>query len=290
MRVGITDYCTEEFMNEPYFMKEITFNGEKEKSVNPGEFFCTDIMRLAPQSGEYIYLEIAFSGNKIPYHEESIITSFVLKDGKWKSSKFHPFASMIGCDRGVKGRIAFLGDSITQGIGTEFNSYAHWNSIFADNIGTDYAYWNLGLGFGRAEDAASNGAWLFKAKQNDIIIVCYGVNDILMGYTEDEIKHSLNVIVNKLKDNGRKVIIQTIPPFNYEGEKIDMWKHLNNYIKDEISKKTEFVFDCTKLLGKSDMAPHIAQYGGHPNANGCKIWGDALSEMFKRYYTSDKCK
>lgn len=33
------------------------------------------------------------------------------------------FAGMIGCDRKVSAKIAYFGDSITQGIGTKENSY-----------------------------------------------------------------------------------------------------------------------------------------------------------------------
>ncbi len=282
VRIGIVDFCNEKIMNEPHYMQDVTFGGKIEKTVNPGEIFCTDKVKLSPKKGEYICLEIAFSGAMIPNHEESIIPSFVFENGEWIPSKTHPFASMIGCDRKVKRRIAFIGDSITQGIGTDINSYAHWNSIVAENIGTDYAYWNLGLGYGRADDAATDGAWLFKAKQNDVVVVCYGVNDILQGYSAESIKNNLNTIVDKLNNNCRKVIIQTIPPFDYCNEKIEIWNSVNDYILNILSQKTELVFDCTKILSKSESEPHLAAYGGHPNAEGCKIWGDKLTvELLK---------
>ncbi len=62
-------------------MQEVTFDGRKEKTVHPGEFFSTDEVTLAPKTGAYICLEISFSGTVIPYHEESIIPSFVLTEG-----------------------------------------------------------------------------------------------------------------------------------------------------------------------------------------------------------------
>ncbi len=284
MRLGIVSACDETSMQEPYAACDVTFDGKTEKTVAPGELFGTDPVKLAPKEGEYICLEMAFSGDRIPYHEESIIPSFVLEGESWVPSKRHPFASMLGCDRGVRQRIAFLGDSITQGIGTPVNSYAHWNSVVAERIGREYAYWNLGLGYGRAEDAASDGAWLFKAKQNDIVVVCYGVNDILNGSSEEAIKGNLQRIVDLLHASGVKVILQTVPPFDYEGERIAVWEHVNAFLREELSREVELLFDCAALLGKGETEPHKAPYGGHPNVAGCKLWGDRLSLVMKEYW------
>ncbi len=281
--VGITDRCDESSMKEPDLWHRLTFCGKCEKTVAPGEFFCTDGVMLCPKKDEYLCLEISFSGGMISCHDESIIPSFLFIDGAWAPSRRHPFPSMVGCKRDVKKRIAFLGDSITQGLGTPINSYTHWNSIVAESIGEAYSYWNLGLGYGRADDAASDGAWLYKAKQNDIVVVCFGVNDILQGFDLDSIKRNLGRIVDKLSECGIKVIIQTIPPFDFEGEKREIWYKANEYIKNELSKKTEFVFDSAALLGKDQAEPYTALYGGHPNSTGCKIWGDALSTALAEY-------
>lgn len=144
-------------------------------------------------------------------------------------------------------------------------------------MGNEYAYWNLGLGYGRADDAASDGAWLYKAKQNDIVFVCYGVNDIIQGYGANEITKNLQIIVDKLHNLGIQVIIQTVPPFNYSKERCGVWEKVNNFIKSEL-KNADFVFDCVKFLAKNDSQRHMAKYGGHPNSEGCKVWGEALFE------------
>ncbi len=283
MRVGITDECDERSMREPDEFFTLTFDGKEKRTVGEGELFCTDGIKLSPKTGEYICVEIAFSGERIPCHPESIIPSFVLTDGAWMPSRLHPFVSMVGCDREVKGRLAFWGDSITQGIGTDNNSYAHWNALVAESIGTDYAYWNLGLGYGRADDGASDGIWMQKAVQNDLVVVCFGVNDILQGFSEKSIKSNLNTIVDKLNACGKKVVMQTVPPFDFVGEKLSIWNNVNAYIKSELSRKAELVFDCAALLGKSEDEPNIAKFGGHPNAEGCRMWGDALSNELKAY-------
>lgn len=271
----ISDIAVKDFV-------DVTFKGQKSKEVMPGEFFSSDPVILEFKKDEYICLEITFSGKMIPYHEESLIPVFIKEKEIWKYSKFMPFAGMIGCDRNVKGKIAYLGDSITQGIGTKPNSYMHWNAILSEKLGSDYSYWNLGIGFGRANDAASNGAWLYKAKQNDIVFVCYGVNDIFRNQSEEQIKTDLSNIVKILKNEGKKVIVQTIPPFDYQGEDITKWERLNLYILTELKDKVDFVFDNTKVLGKKGK-PSDATYGGHPNEVGCEIWANALFEEIREH-------
>ncbi len=284
-KVGIISACNANTMEEPAEMHTLTFGGKVEKVVAPGEFFSSDPIRLAPKKDEYLCLEIAFRGGMIPYHEESILPSFVFDEEqeKWVPSKRHPFASMVGCDRKVEKKIAFLGDSITQGIGVPVNSYAHWNAIVAENLGDRYAYWNLGLGYGRAGDAATDGAWLFKAKQNDIVVVCYGVNDIFRGFTVPEIQKNLEKIIDILHAKGIKVILQSVPPFDYSEAYVGMWHEVNNYVREVLSKKADCFFDCAEYLKKSEEEPHRAPYGGHPNAAGCKIWGEHLSRVMLDY-------
>jgi len=227
---------------------DVTFDGKSEKEVHPGEFFSTDPVELEFSKGEYLCIEMTFSGKMIPYHEESLLPIFVKNGDGWEYSKLMPPAGMIGCDRAVKKRIAFFGDSITQGIGTDINSYQHWNKKLADKLGDDYAYWNLGIGYGRANDAASDGAWLYKAKQNDIAVVCFGVNDILQGFTSEQIKTSLFKIVNELKERGIRIILQTVPPFDYDEYKRIIWEDVNNYIQKELVKYVDTVFDVVSVL------------------------------------------
>lgn len=183
---------------------------------------------------------------------------------------------MIGCNREVNKKIAFFGDSITQGIGTANNSYMHWNSLLAKKLGDKFSYWNLGIGYGRANDAASKGAWFYKANTCDIIFVCFGVNDILMGQSQEQIKNDLRVIVESFKANGKKVILQTIPPFDYEGQNIQKWHRINSYIKNELKYIADFIYDNNPILSKDNQYPHMAKYGGHPNESGCIAWAEDL--------------
>ena len=267
--------------NSEHNFTPITFDGKEYKNVNPGEFFCSDPVSLKGNKGDYLCFEVSFTGEMIPYHEETHIPTFVL-DGNncWGKAKCMPFPAMIGCDRKVKLRVAYIGDSITQGLGTPFNSYLHWCANVSEMLGEDYAYWNLGLGYGRGADAATNGAWLFKAKQSDVAVVCFGVND-LGSFTADEIKASILNIVRRLKAAGVTVAVQTIPPYNYDERYRGNWACVNEWIKTELINSCDMVFDVVKVLGESEENSHMAKYGGHPNAEGCKAWSDALYAPLK---------
>ena len=254
--------------------KSLTFAGQHTKAVMPGELFASDPVEMAFAADEYLCLEITFSGPQIPYHEESILPVFTLQNGQWVYDKRMPLASMVGCDQPRRPRIGFLGDSITQGIGTPINSYAHWNAVLARKLGSDYAYWNLGIGYARANDMAEGGAWMFKACQNDLVVLCAGVNDLghirCAGQTCADLKH----VVHLLHEAGCKVVVQTIPPFDYQGEAIAMWETCNRFIQNELD--ADGVFDVVPVLGLSQKEPYRARYGGHPDETGCAVWGETL--------------
>ena len=259
----------------------ITFDGKAEKTVSEREIFKSDEFTLYAEKGDYICIELEFSGSELPCHEESLLPIYRHTDGEWRYDKRVPLPACIGCDKASGARIAFFGDSITQGIGTACNSYLHWNALLAEMLGDGYSYWNLGIGYARADDAASEGIWLEKALMNDVIFVCLGVNDLLQGFSEGEIKDSLVKIVDTLKKAGKTVILQTLPPFDYNRATIEIWQNINEFIKTESAIKADLVFDCVTVLGK-EGSPHNARFGGHPNEQGCALWAQELFKSIKK--------
>lgn len=273
--VAVCNTSEPEMCDESSF-SPLLFGGNTEKNVSPGEMFATDGIELKADKGQYICVEISFCGKMIPYHEETMIATYLNINGQWVPDKKMPFPCMTGCDRPVKKRVAFFGDSITQGIGVPFNEYSFWDAVTAEKIGSQFSFWNLGIGYGRADDAGSNGAWMYKAKQNDIVVVCFGVNDIMQGFSEEKIKTNLFKTVTELKKSGAKVLLQTVPPFCYENEKKIIWQNVNRYILNELSKYCDKVFDVVPFLGESTENPQNPKYGGHPNKEGSDVWANAL--------------
>lgn len=280
-RIAVCDDCNCEQIVQLNDFVSLTFEQNADKVVHPGEIFSSDMVELDVQKGQFLCMEISFQGRMIPYHEESLMPTFLYSGRQWVASKKMPVPSMIGCDRKVEKRIAFLGDSITQGIGTEPNTYTHWNAYLAQMLGEQNAYWNLGLGFGRADDAASDGAWLYKAKHNDIVFVCFGVNDILQGFSEQQIKDNLKSIVEKLKQCNIKTVLQTIPPFDYDDAQKQIWHNVNKYIHNDLSKQCDLLYDCVDVFCDERKGRHFAKYGPHPDGIGCEAWAKSLYAFIK---------
>ena len=269
LRVGLT----KERGTEPDIWHPVTFGGCAQKHVSAGDtapFFC-DPIPLSAVGGDYLCYEITVSGACYPYHEEMTL-NVVIRDGdRWVPCKKIPAPLMIGSDRPVSLRVGFLGDSITQGCGTEYDSYTHWAAKIAEGLPDAYSVWDLGIGYARAYDAATDCGWLARAKMCDTVHVCMGVNDLLRGRTGEEVVADLTTIVRALKNAGCRVILFTVPPFDMEGDAKAGWYFVNDKIRLTIANEADAVFDFAAVLGQDAPNAHRSVYGGHPNAEGCAI-------------------
>ena len=279
LRVAACDSCNIEAMpSEEEFATDfvtLTFDGCKCKNVKSGEFFCTDAAELEFSAGQYMCVEITYRGSRIPCHPETLLPVFTKRGCEWVYDVNMPLPCMIGCDRPVKKRIAFLGDSITQGCGTPKNEYLNYAALAAKPFESDYACWNLGIGYARGADAATDGAWLYKAKQNDVVTVCFGVNDIFKVADAERTKADLTKTVGILRDNGVKVILQTVPPFDYCEHDAAIWRDINEYIHSVLKNEADGFLDTSEFLS-NPQATEMTLYGGHPNPEGCAVWAQRL--------------
>ena len=269
LKALVVDGKTRDFSN-PKIEREyqLTFDGKISREIEVEGEIYTDPMVINCEKDDYICLELDFRGEgKMPYFEENWIPTYRLVDGKWVESNRTPLSNMIGVRREVKHKIGFLGDSITEGIGTDKNSYEWWNAKIAELSGEENSYYNLGIGFGRADDIATDGIWLERAKHLDIVTLCAGVNDICQGFKADKIKDNLTKIVKILKKNDVRVILFTVPPFDYDEEKTRVWNEVNCYIVNELSEQAE-IFDTVSIWGEDAPNQSRARYGGHPNKEG----------------------
>ena len=282
-KIGICKEVSPENATEPKQFFPLTFSGQASKLVSPAEFFTSDPIELTAEKGDFLCFEISYKGNMIPYHWESILPVFTLENGTFVPDKRVPFPGMIGCDRKVKKKIGYLGDSITQGVGTPSNAYTHWNALVSDAIGEDYSYWNLGIGYGKGQDAASDGAWLFKAKQMDAVVVAYGSNDVGRGRTLEGMKKDFSTIVQKLKDVGIKVFLISVPPFDWQDEFLERWNGINKYLVNELSHEADGFFHIAPLLVDYTQWEGKSKYEKHPNEEGCRIWAKEMLPLFREF-------
>lgn len=275
-RIGVTHRAEKTGFAEPAALLPLTFGGESGYQPQPGESFFADPVLLQAESGDYICLEVTVSGERIPYHPETLLPCFIKTAAGWAPSTETLFAAMLGCDRPARLRVGFLGDSITQGCGTTPNAYAHWTACLARRLPADCAYWNLGLGYARASDAAADGEWLRLARQNDAVLLCLGTNDICQGDSAERIRKSLARILDRLHAAGTAVLLQSLPPFDYTGARREAWLAVNEWLKHTLSGQADAWFDCVPVLSRGGDTPWASRFGGHPNDVGSARWAEAL--------------
>ena len=281
--VGVCKAVGAETAGEVAEFVPLTFGGARRKFVGAGEFFTTDPVELAPGTGDFLCVEIEFRGETIPYHLESIVPTFLYENDAWVPDKRVPAPGMIGCDREVSARIGYFGDSITQGIGTPPNAYTHWCALVAGALGEKYSHWNLGIGYGRCQDAATGGAWFYKAKHVDAAVVTFGSNDVGRGRSVEQMTADFTSLVDRLHAAGVKVFLQTLPPFDWKDEYLERWLAINAFLKDQLAEKTEGFLDVAPLLTDRFHGVGMSKYGKHPDEAGCRMWAEALTPRMKDF-------
>ncbi|MNC19782.1 GDSL-like Lipase/Acylhydrolase [compost metagenome] len=270
----------------------------------PGEAFWSDEAALVLPEGHYLAftwtIRTAAPGKTFPYNVEGMLVSAYDAPGNHAgqesgdsfsvSDKLLVLPSYIGYKKKVAKRLVFLGDSITQGVRTAKDEYSYWAARIAEGLGTGYGLWNLGSGWGRAYDAATDGAWLNKAKQGDEVLIVLGVNDLDIGRrSAAELLADLSHIVSLIKEANPEagIILGTVPPFNFEGEREEAWRRVNAQILTAPPAGVNRVFNIAAVLSMPAPLDHRvrAEYMSntddpHPNGTAGKAVADAFLEWY----------
>lgn len=283
---------------------KITFDGNDYKNVLPNEKFSSDNIKFHIPKNHYLVFTWAISTNSLekvlPYNcETSLVPVYdapgdcsnkANKDLFIASENTLVLPALISYSKIVIKKIGFLGDSIMQGVRTKKDNYEYWVSKVAEGLGTDYGVWNIGSGWSRANDAATDGSWLYKAKQNDEVVICLGVNDIgILNRNYNQITNDLTTIVNKLKEDKPtvKIILCTVPPFDFTDEREITWRNVNSFILSNALLNVDRIFDIGAVLSEkapldnmSKMKYHSNLDDPHPNGRA----GTAIANAFLKWY------
>ena len=269
--------------------KPVTWNGEAPYDVKPNEVFTSDPVKLTVSEGEYLAFTWRLMGlddeTVIPSTPDSRLITFEGDKELVQSCGYDtPMPDMFAADRSCEKKMVFIGDSITQGCGTPVDTLEQWAARIGMGIDRRIGVWNIGLGFGRASDAASDGAWLKKAAQADIVNVCFGVNDILQSYMNgDAVVYHLRRIVRCLKKRNPevRVILFTVPPFDMQGVNETTWRYVQRAIRED-GLGSDKVFDIAKIIGQPEPMDNMAFFGSHPDGRGgAAVCGEYLSRIYE---------
>lgn len=265
----------------------VTFGGKTTKEVSSDESYWSDPVTMKIPEGHYMVWEWTVSGEGIPCNKMASLTSTASSaDGEtFEFCDEIPLPQLIGAKRDVKHTVAAIGDSITQGCQTEQMKYEFWASKISTQLGSDVSFFNCGLGWARASDAASNENWLSRVSQYDTVIVAFGTNDIVSGKyggkksTAEEIEEYLDTIVSYLTEKGCDVILFNAPPQDFKETNEGIRTALNEKIPSIAEKYGAKFFDFASLLSTAEE-PAKAVYGGHPNGEGGTVVADAFVKQF----------
>lgn len=267
---------------------DVTFDGQAGKEVQPGDDYWSDPVAFSLEEGHYLVWEWTLTGDRIPCNNMSNLTSAASSDDgeEFGYCDAIPLPQLIGADREAKYTVAAIGDSITQGCQTEFMAYEFWSAQISQKLGSDYAFWNCGLGWARSSDAATDGNWLERTKNYDIVIVAFGTNDIISGEyggdggnNAEEIDSYVREVIAPLKDSGCSVVVFNAPPQDYGEEQEKIRTDYNENLKATCAELGVYYFDFASYLSTPEN-PAAAIYGGHPNGEAGGIVSDAFIEEF----------
>ena len=267
-------------------VKTLTFDGNTTRTVAGGEEYWSDAISFNVPEGSWLVFEWTVEYTVIAAtNSENYSSTFLdCTSGNPTATEAAPMPILVGANRGNSIRLAFIGDSITMGIVSGApKSYEGWAAKIAAGLGDNVSAWNLGLGYARADDAAHSDAWVHKAKQNDVVIICFGVNDINSGpyqfsgqRSAGQIRDDIKKIAAEISAAGAEVIIFSTPPYTYaNATKIAVWQELTGLLKNLAEEQGYKFFDFASYLWKADDHTQPA-YGGHPNAEGCTIVANAF--------------
>ncbi|MFD2875210.1 SGNH/GDSL hydrolase family protein [Paenibacillus rhizoplanae] len=283
----------------------VTFSGELSRRVKPDEMFWSDEALLElPEDHMLAFtwtLKTAGAGKSFPFNVEGMLASGYDVSGILaaqesaagfsESDKLQVLPSFLGYKKQVAKRLVFLGDSITQGVRTAKDQYTHWAARIAEGLGTQFGVWNIGSGWGRAYDVATDGPWLHKAQQGDELLIVLGVNDLDIGQrSADELLLDLAHIISRIKEAQPEaaVILSTVPPFNFEGERETHWRKVNECIRTSPPAGVDRVFDIAALLSVAAPADHRIkpeymsdEFDPHPNGAAGKAVAAAFSGVVR---------
>lgn len=279
---------------------DATFDGASCRNVQPNERITSDICDIDSRNGYISFSWCLRAGNEgavVPATPNSqALCYFTTGEATLAGSTAYTDARVLeGEDENMCAlpdlfeaegeqlkRMAFIGDSITQGVGTRIDRYESWAARISEALANRYASVNLGLGYAQIADAARDGVWLNRAKDCDVVNVCLGVNDLLHGDNDvGNCISGLRRIVAALKSgNVKKVVLFTVPPFDYEGCNIQRWQTLNSAICAPGHLGADCVFDMARVLSAGPERAHMAKYGPHPDGVGGAAVADAYINSF----------
>ena len=166
-------------------------------------------------------------------------------------------------------KIALFGDSLMSGFGLE--KKFHLSTILEKNLkekGFDVNVINASVSGDTTSGGLNRLKWLLEKRDIDIVILCLGANDMLIGIKPSLIKQNLNKILEILQERSITILLAGMLSQETLGNE---YKNKFDSIYPELAKKFQISFLPFLLDGVALNVEFNLNDGKHPNQKGIKI-------------------
>ncbi|MFD0055984.1 SGNH/GDSL hydrolase family protein [Streptomyces sp. NPDC127168] len=300
-------------------MRRLTFRGSPRVIIPAGGQVISDIARIAVPYGADV-LVTTYSpvpSGPVTYHPQARQTSYLAAGDRTadvtavayttETPFWRHLTALDVLSNEAHGTVVAIGDSITDGFGSETNANHRWTDVLAERLheaagdGRDaprYSVVNQGISGNRILTSrtgrpADNPSALSRFERDVLqrtnvkaVVIVLGVNDILNSpelADRDSILVGLRTLTDRAHARGLRVVGATIMPFggyrNYTPAREAMRQQVNAEIRsgrvfDEVvdfDKALRDAYDPRRLRGDYDSGDHL-----HPSDKGYARMGQVL--------------
>jgi acyl-CoA thioesterase I len=202
--------------------------------------------------------------------------------------------ALAGCDTQETGTMVCLGDSLTEGFGASRPSEIDKSNSYPAFLQKKVKLTVINAGI--SGDTAAGGLDRVDkdvlAKDPQAVIILLGANDFLRQRPANETKRDLQAIINKLKNESRKIYLASfIGDAAWEASYLQAFPIIASglialladykIIYAELRSENSdigYIPNIWKGIGRNQMSDPI-----HPNAEGYSIMADNIFETIKPY-------
>ncbi|MFD0255229.1 SGNH/GDSL hydrolase family protein [Streptomyces sp. NPDC127113] len=300
-------------------MRRLTFRGSPRVIIPAGGQVMSDTARIAVPYGADV-LVTTYSpvpSGPVTYHPQARQTSYLAAGDRTSDvtavaytteTPFWRYLTALDVlSNEAHGTVVAIGDSITDGFGSETNANHRWTDVLAERLheaagdGRDaprYSVVNQGISGNRILTSrtgrpADNPSALSRFERDVLqrtnvkaVVIVLGVNDVLNSpelADRDSILAGLRTLTDRAHARGLRVVGATIMPFggyrNYTPAREAMRQQVNAEIRsgrvfDEVvdfDKALRDAYDPRRLRGDYDSGDHL-----HPSDKGYARMGQVL--------------
>lgn len=288
-------------------MRLVTFGKRTSVVVPPGGRVVSDPVRLrvAPDTDLLVTVYTPAPGGPVTYHPRALRTSYTALGDRTRdiggaayierAPVWRYVTAVDVLNRQARGSVVVIGDSITDGIGSSFDTDRRWTDTLADRVrGSGLGVLNAGisgnrllrqsLAVGKGPSGVSRfGRDVLERAGTEAVFVELGINDIIREPHEtdaDRITAGLKALTRQAHARGLRVVGSTLTPFGGNPRHTDELEAVRDRVNDAIRSGDVFdrTVDFDRLL-RDPYAPdrlrpeYDSGDGLHPSDAGYRAMG-----------------